>query len=200
MLNEDQSPQVDRPVELSTEQFNQDIQRANETRRKRILSEKQLSALARGREKRWKKEDPIKEERDNRLADLPMLKFPSEAEARDYPDINDQQGYDSTSSSSSDEDEEERRRKTLIKLKGAIPRSIRRKVDRYIKLKMTESKQQQQPSSEITPYDSYLNLPPLPPRSGRSMSSKPGELDPIDEETENLPPTRLYNPFPYSYL
>lgn len=201
MIHEDLNTSVpDRSADVSTEP---ELQNANEVRRKRIMSEKQLLALQRGREKRWRRTDTgqdSREEEINGRSDLPPLKFPSAAEARDYADINDQ-GYYTASSTDSDEDEEDRRRKTLYRLRDSIPKSMRKRVDKYIKMKMEESKTKLQRHATITPFDTYLDLPPLPPPpSSKTMNSKPGEMSPEkDEEKENIPPYR-YNPLPYNYL
>lgn len=191
----------DRSADLSPDQ---ELQNANESKRKRTLSEKQLLALAKGREKRWKRSQDAgqqgREEEVNRRSNLPPLEFPSAAEARDYADINDQ-GYCTASSTDSDEDEEDRRRKTLYRLRESIPRSMRKRVDKYIKMKLEESKTRPPQQPSVTPYDAYLNLPPLPPSNSKAMNSKPGELSPVDEEDkENRPPLYKYDAFPYNYL
>ena len=99
-------------------------------KRKRLLSEKQLKALQRGRERRWKKmglQEPENTE-DNQNLPLPTVRYYDR-------DLTPQFAYDSSECSSADssEDEQDIKQRKYVELRKSIPKSIRRRVDKYIR-------------------------------------------------------------------
>ena len=128
------------------------------TKRRRVLSDKQLAALSKGREKRWlqrqqqqqKTQVNVEEENedDDGIPDPPQLKRESKSQ---YVDNNDYTSEDSEPSpprpepeqwsSSEEEDEEFKLKLRQREVRKSIPRSIRKQIDMYVDQKLEESKQ-----------------------------------------------------------
>ena len=118
-------------------------------KKKRLLSDNQRDALKLGREKSWKKliqsvpsEEPIKRMEQTYSS-------------------NSSEDYDSFSDSSTDE--ESRQRRKQIALKKSIPKPIRRRLDRYIKKKLEESKLSGASRSQVEDLSKYYPMPPAAP-------------------------------------
>jgi hypothetical protein len=145
-----------------------------EGRKKRSLSEKQLDALRVGRERRWKKmglesvEAPL--QRGDMLSEEPRY-YDREREYRE------QDKYYSEASSDSSEDESDRKQRKFFELQKSIPKSLRKRVDRYIRkrmeiIKAAEEKNKADPYKD--PYDPYYNLPPpFPTFQHQSLQPQP---------------------------
>ena len=115
-----------------------------QTKKKRMLSEKQMAALKLGREKRWKKlmeQGQLMPEKQPE----PVTQYTSDTSVST-------EGYDTYTDSSTDEELKKQK-----KLKKSIPRQIRRRVDRYIKRKLRES--QRQPKTSTNDEIDYFSLP-----------------------------------------
>jgi len=127
------------------------------TKRRRVLSDKQLAALSKGREKRWlqrqqqqKAQEDVEEENedDEEIPDPPELKRESKSQ---YVDSNDYTSEDSEPSpprpepeqwsSSEEEDEEFKLKLRQREARKSIPRNIRKQIDIYVDQKLEESKQ-----------------------------------------------------------
>ena len=118
-----------------------------QTKRRRVLSDKQLAALSKGREKRWlqrqeqqkKRGDVEEDDEDDPILDPPQLKRESKSQ---YVDSNDYTSEDSEPSpprpepeqwSSSEEDDEEFKLKLRQReARRSIPRNIRKQIDVYV--------------------------------------------------------------------
>jgi hypothetical protein len=121
-----------------------------QTKKKRMLSEKQMAALKLGREKRWKR---LMEQGQitNDIKPVPVAtSYASDTSVST-------EGYDTYTDSSTDE--ETRKRKKDKALKKSIPKPIRRRLDRYIKKKLRESQQKQQPVVDEPDYYSIASAP-----------------------------------------
>jgi hypothetical protein len=127
------------------------------TKRQRVLSDKQLAALSKGREKRWlqrqqqeqKAQGDVEEDNeDDTIPDPPQLKRESKPQ---YVDSNDYTSEDSEPSpprpepeqwsSSEEEDEEFKMKLRQREARRSIPRNIRKQIDIYVDKKLEESKQ-----------------------------------------------------------
>jgi len=133
-------PITETPIEEKHE-----TEEPQQTKKKRLLSDKQRDALRLGREKRWKK-----------MVESIPSKEPIKHMEGSYSS-NSSEEYDSFSDSSSDE--ETRQRRKQLALKRSIPKPIRRRLDRYIKKKLEESKV----AANRSPLEEYYPLPPAAP-------------------------------------
>jgi len=143
------------------------------TKRRRVLSDKQLAALSKGREKRWlqrqqqeqKKRGDVEEdnEEDDEIPDPPQLKRESKSQ---YVDSNDYTSEDSEPSpprpepeqwSSSEEDEEFKMKLRQREARKSIPRNIRKQIDVYVDQKLEESKQNKYLPPPISARDSSFS-------------------------------------------
>ena len=127
------------------------------TKRRRVLSDKQLAALSKGREKRWlqrqqqeqKAQGDVDEENedDEEVPDPPELKRESKSQ---YVDSNDYTSDDSEPSpprpepeqwsSSEEEDEEFKLKLRQREARRSIPKNIRKQINMYVDQKLEESK------------------------------------------------------------
>jgi hypothetical protein len=132
----------------------------DQPKKKRLLSERQLEALQRGRERRWKKmgiEPPVTEPTKSEQAQY-------EEEPRYYERDPNIYNSDEYSSHDSSEDEHDRKQRKFYELRKSIPKSIRKRVDKYIRKKMLQMKElQQQQQQQQSVYDPYFGLGPIPP-------------------------------------
>jgi len=143
------------------------------TKRRRVLSDKQLAALSKGREKRWlqrqqqeqKKRGDVEEdnEEDDEIPEPPQLKRESKSQ---YVDSNDYTSEDSEPSpprpepeqwSSSEEDEEFKMKLRQREARKSIPRNIRKQIDVYVDQKLEESKQNKYLPPPISARDSSFS-------------------------------------------
>lgn len=107
-------------------------------KKKRMLSEKQMAALKRGREKRWQQMNSL----DELPPESPQLMRTQRTYESEHDDVSQHPTHyneEFSSSESSSEDEATRKMKKAYKLKKSIPRPIRKRLDKYIKMKLEES-------------------------------------------------------------
>ena len=143
------------------------------TKRRRVLSDKQLAALSKGREKRWlqrqqeqKKRGHVEEENEeeDEIPYPPQLKRESKSQ---YVDSNDYTSEDSEPSpprpepeqwsSSEEEDEEFKMKLRQREARKSIPRNIRKQIDIYVDQKLEESKQTKYLPPPISARDSSFS-------------------------------------------
>ena len=115
------------------------------TKRKRLLSDKQRAALRGGREKRWKKlhthedsEDVNTEKTDPKVAAfLNPNPTPEPSEASDASSV-------TLGSQDTDTEEEilskRQLKRAVKKVNKTIPRAVRKRLDRYLRVKLEEQK------------------------------------------------------------
>lgn len=138
-------------------------------KKKRLLSEKQLEALKRGREKRWSLAEELNA---SAYPEEPPIKQPEPSHP--FLDPN-------TSSSSSEESSEEEPTypsfarslppPPLAPTKKKIPKAVRKRIDRYVKKKLEES--------FMTPSSAYMSSThPYPYSNQYSRSSSPLDMLP----------------------
>ena len=145
------------PTQSSSQQ--EEVPSIPQPKKKRLLSSKQLEALKRGREKRWERMNGS----DNKPSE--PMKAPEVESEQEEED-------DSDSFSDSSSDEELKKKRKASKLKKAIPRKIRKKVDKYIKHKLEESKSK----GYLDPYYGYpseYNPPPYTQPYPDTISTNP---------------------------
>ena len=129
-------------------------------KKRRLLSDKQKEVLRQGRTYRWPKNLNSEEEpsgevntQNQKVGIVPQPvqnALPFQVQAFLDPNTSPSESDGNTSSSSSDEEDEKKNKRKAKKLLKSIPKAVRRRLDRYLKMKMKDVKFQAQVERETT--------------------------------------------------
>ena len=137
-------------------------------KKKRLLSEKQREALKRGREIRWMKRNP-----SEITSDAPPSLATEKEQQPQIPEVYDTRlqallnpNTSSSESEHSDDSESSNdstsRKHKAKKLKKSIPKAVRRRLDKYLKMKMQDVKfLSQQERENRLENEEYVPQPPV---------------------------------------
>ena len=149
-------------------------------KKKRLLSERQKDALQRGRQIRWSKNQQVPVEEPPEPLDMETQKSLAVGDTTYLEnmdiDVKDPRlralldPETSSSESESDSSSEEEKKSSKSKkrkakqLKKSIPKPVRRRLDKYLKMKLAESKLKKLVQVDTPAYeDTFPDSPPLPP-------------------------------------
>ena len=125
-------------------------------KRKRLLSDKQKAALRGGREKRWKKLHTHEENDENRdevkPVDPKVAAFLNPDPTPDNSEESDASSVTLGSQDTSTEDEivtKKQLKRATKKAKKGLPKAVRKRLDRYLRVKMEEQKFQLYPEPPV---------------------------------------------------
>jgi len=160
---------VDPPCALDTDPvqaLSEDLL-AKSSRKKRLLSERQKEALRKGRAIRWSKkatdhnneETPASFETEQQQDPLSGIPTDSSMDPHMKALLDPNTSSSESESESSSDDDDHKKKRKAKKLKKSIPKAVRRRLDKYLRMKLEESRRDV-PLDTCEEYDN-----PLPPHN-----------------------------------